>query len=265
MLNGSPFPSGQDYGPVRLSSRDCRGGKSHFSLRRPWGIIQQHPGPERCQGRGWEMPAPPTPPHCRELLLLPVLPASPLLQAAGLSVGRRQACCPRRGRGGGGARNTAKPSFKTFCSFDVNSRGSLRTEIRPEPGLGLPPESIPPPPRQGPYSHPCGPSLLGGALLSISLATRGKQLCPGVWAPSHTCRSLGQEQGARNGSGDFEPLRGCWLGVQLRGVLNAICVKKWVICQNCLLCTSARGWTTSPCCRADYTNSYVCKRYRLNY
>lgn len=189
----------------------------------------------------------------------------PLAAGSRAQRGQEAGVLPTTRTRGGGAQNTAKPSFKTFCSFDVNSRGSLRTEIRPEPGLGLPPESIPPPPRQGPYSHPCGPSLLGGALLSISLATRGKQLCPGVWAPSHTCRSLGQEQGARNGSGDFEPLRGCWLGVQLRGVLNAICVKKWVICQNCLLCTSARGWTTSPCCRADYTNSYVCKRYRLNY
>lgn len=195
VLNRSSSLLGRIKGPVKFSSRDRRGGKSHFSLGRPWDII---PVREQCR---WG------PGAARELLL-----ASPALQTAALITGRSQA------------------EFKTFSSFDVNSRGSLRTEISPAPGPGLCPDSIP---EAGSPLSPRQACTFGGLCLLFPLLQ-----VESSFGPCHTL----VEALAGTSSGDFEHLRGCWQGVQLRSVLNGI----WFKNQKCLLCTSARGWPISP-------------------
>lgn len=70
-----------------------------------------------------------------------------------------------RARGGCAAHATergySQAEFKTFCSFDINSRGSLRTEITPAPAPGLRPDSIPHGPRLSPQAE--SPALIFAA------------------------------------------------------------------------------------------------------
>lgn len=104
--------------------------------------------------------------------------------------------CGRTATGG-----CSQAELKTFCSVAVNSRGSLRTEIRPEPAFPAAP--LPPP------QVPAALGMLWGSLLRGCPAPHrallpslqeeggsapGWRLCYKSWVVS---------QGARNGPGDF--------------------------------------------------------------
>lgn len=77
-------------------------------------------------------------------------------------------------------------AFETFCSFAVNSRGSLRTEIRPGPGLAA--GSIPSARPGCPWARPAPVPAAGSA--PAALSDRGEQGCPGVPALSPSAATL---------------------------------------------------------------------------
>lgn len=174
-------------------SRGRQGGKSHFSLR----ILRYYPAVARGGGK-----------RCRQ-----GVPASPhpsgqgasSQQAASLPGSgspcppcRRPPCCRQEGTGWAGGRCAAhaaprgygQAEFKTFCSFDVNSRGSLRTEIRPAPpsrrhppSPGLPSPG-PPATSRVPALIPAAPHFLGLCFLFPLLQEESS--CAQGCGPRHT-------------------------------------------------------------------------------
>lgn len=165
-----------------------------------------------------------------------------------------------------GARRCHPPvqvALETFCSSAVNSRGSLRTEIRPAPGPGLAASPLPARAVPGlspgcPRCHPCCPRF--GGLCCRSPSAGGEQWCPAVPALSPPAAALG---GLRCGDppGGFGVLERvlaagtAWGGLNgIWGGLNGICFKKQVMCQKCLLCAVTVGQVTQTVMSAEDTS-----------